>query len=148
MFVCTQFSKWLETRSSDTRIYGTFVRCEVLTAVSMKNAVFWDIQTQFITHRRHITSALQSLASYRYIWFEVFTAVNMKNAVFWDLRPCGSCKNITRTTRPKIPEDGILYEMFARICCYLSIKVLNGVWLYSERWFMCIYELRIYFILQ
>jgi hypothetical protein len=39
------------------------VRFEVITAVAMKNAVFWDIKTQFILHRRHITSPLQSPAS-------------------------------------------------------------------------------------
>jgi hypothetical protein len=27
---------------------------EVLTAVTMKNAVFWDIETQFVLHRGHI----------------------------------------------------------------------------------------------
>jgi hypothetical protein len=30
--------------------------------VTMKN-VFWDIETQFVLHRRHITSPLQSSAS-------------------------------------------------------------------------------------
>jgi hypothetical protein len=39
------------------------VRFEVFTAVTMKNAVFWDIKTQFVPHRRHITSPLQSPAS-------------------------------------------------------------------------------------
>jgi hypothetical protein len=37
----------------------TFV---VLTAVTNKNAVFWDIKTQFVLNRRHITSPLQSPA--------------------------------------------------------------------------------------
>jgi hypothetical protein len=32
------------------------VRSEVFRAVTMKNAVFWDIETQFIPHRKHITS--------------------------------------------------------------------------------------------
>jgi hypothetical protein len=36
-----------------------FVRFEVFTAVTMKNGVFWDIKTQFVLHRRHITSQLQ-----------------------------------------------------------------------------------------
>jgi hypothetical protein len=35
------------------------VRFEVLTTVTMKNVVFWDIKTQFVTHRRHIKSPLQ-----------------------------------------------------------------------------------------
>jgi hypothetical protein len=38
-------------------------RFEVFTAVTMKNVVFWDIKTQFVLHRRHITSPLQSPAS-------------------------------------------------------------------------------------
>jgi hypothetical protein len=39
------------------------VRFEVFTAVTIKNVVFWDIKTQTILHRRHITSPLQSTAS-------------------------------------------------------------------------------------
>jgi hypothetical protein len=39
------------------------VRFQVLTAVTTKNAVFWDIKTQFVPHSRHITSPLQSPAS-------------------------------------------------------------------------------------
>jgi hypothetical protein len=35
------------------------VRYEVVTAVTMKNAVFWDIKAQFVLHRRYITSPLQ-----------------------------------------------------------------------------------------
>jgi hypothetical protein len=52
----------------------------------MKNAVFWDIKTQFIPYRRHITSPLQSPAGECYVRFEVFIAVTMKNAVFWDIK--------------------------------------------------------------
>jgi hypothetical protein len=29
-----------------------YVRFEVFTAVTMKNAVFWDIKTQFVPHRK------------------------------------------------------------------------------------------------
>jgi hypothetical protein len=57
------------------------VRCEMLTAVTMKNAVFWDIETQIVPYRRHITSPLQSSAGKCYVRFEVFTAVTMKNVV-------------------------------------------------------------------
>jgi hypothetical protein len=60
---------------------------------SLKNVVFWDIKPQFVPHRRHITSPLQSSISYCYVRFEVFTAVTMKNVVFWVVMPCGSCKN-------------------------------------------------------
>jgi hypothetical protein len=51
----------------------------------MKNSVFWDIETQFVLHRRHLTSPLQGPVSECYVRFEVFTAVTMKNAVFWDI---------------------------------------------------------------
>jgi hypothetical protein len=62
-----------------------FVRFEVFTAVTMKNAVFWETKSQFIPHRKHITSLLQSPAGSCYVRFEVFTAVTMKNAAFWDI---------------------------------------------------------------
>jgi hypothetical protein len=52
---------------------------EVFTAVTMKNIVFWDIKTQFLPHRRHITSPLQRTAGKYYVRFEVFTAVTKKN---------------------------------------------------------------------
>jgi hypothetical protein len=51
----------------------------------MKNVVFWDIRTQFVLQRRHITSPLQSPASKCYVRFEVFPAVTMKN-VNWDIK--------------------------------------------------------------
>jgi hypothetical protein len=51
----------------------------------MKNAVFWDIKTQFIPHRGHITTPLQSPAGKCYVRFVFFTAVTIKNALFWDL---------------------------------------------------------------
>jgi hypothetical protein len=40
----------------------SYVRFEIFTAVAMKNGVFWDIKTQFVLHRKHITSPLQSPA--------------------------------------------------------------------------------------
>jgi hypothetical protein len=52
----------------------------------MKNTVFWDIETQFVLHRRHIMSPLHSPARKYSIRFEVFTAVTMKNDVFWDIK--------------------------------------------------------------
>jgi hypothetical protein len=36
------------------------VRFEVFTAVTVEYAVFWDIKTQFLQHRKHVTSPLQS----------------------------------------------------------------------------------------
>jgi hypothetical protein len=37
---------------------------EVFTAVTMKNDVFWDIKTQFVPHRRHIISQLESSVAF------------------------------------------------------------------------------------
>jgi hypothetical protein len=48
----------------------------------MRNVVFWDIKTQFVLHRRHVTSPLQSPASYCYVRFEVFMVATMTNVVF------------------------------------------------------------------
>jgi hypothetical protein len=75
----------LEENYAFRRTLEYYVRFEVFTAVTMKNVVFWDINTQFVLHRSHITSPLQSSASYCYVRFEVFTAVTMKNVVFWDI---------------------------------------------------------------
>jgi hypothetical protein len=36
-------------------------RFDILTAVTMKNAVLWDTEIQFVPHRRHITSPLHRL---------------------------------------------------------------------------------------
>jgi hypothetical protein len=41
----------------------TDIRFEVSMAVTVKNAVFWDIKPRFVLHRRHITSPLQNTAS-------------------------------------------------------------------------------------
>jgi hypothetical protein len=38
---------------------GNDVRFEVFTAMTMKNAFFWNIKTQFVPDRRHITYPLQ-----------------------------------------------------------------------------------------
>jgi hypothetical protein len=51
----------------------------------MKNVVFWNIKPQFVLHRRHITSPLQSPAIECYVRFEVFMAVTMKTAVLWHI---------------------------------------------------------------
>jgi hypothetical protein len=44
------------------KLYRNIYRCkiEVSMAVTMENAVFWDIRTHFVPHRRQITSPLQS----------------------------------------------------------------------------------------
>jgi hypothetical protein len=40
------------------KLYNIHVRSEVFTAVTMKNVTFWDIETQFLPHRKHFTSPL------------------------------------------------------------------------------------------
>jgi hypothetical protein len=52
----------------------------------MKISVFWDIETELLSHRRHITSLLQSSAGECFVRLEFFTAVTMKNPVFWDIK--------------------------------------------------------------
>jgi hypothetical protein len=60
------------------------IRFGVYTAITTKNSFFWDIKTQFVPHRRHITSPLQSTAGQCYVRFEVFTVVTEA----WDVTPC------------------------------------------------------------
>jgi hypothetical protein len=43
--------KCTETHVEDLRFF---------TVVTMRNIAFWDINTQFVPHRKHITSQLQS----------------------------------------------------------------------------------------
>jgi hypothetical protein len=50
-------------------LYSVRIRCACLDSgldlqsLILKNGVFWDIKPQFVPHRRHITSPLQSPAS-------------------------------------------------------------------------------------
>jgi hypothetical protein len=83
----------LRTKTTCMGVYPDEVRIEVLTAVIMKNAVFRYVSTQFVPHKKHITSPLQSPVSSCYIRREVSMVVTMKITVFWDITPCGSCKN-------------------------------------------------------
>jgi hypothetical protein len=48
----------------------------------MKNIVFWDIKTQFVLHRRHITSPVKNPATKCYVKFEVISAVTTEDVVF------------------------------------------------------------------
>jgi hypothetical protein len=60
-----------DSPSTTPLAYGTFydavharnVGFEVFMAVTMKNAVFWVIKTQFVPHRRHVMSPLHSTDS-------------------------------------------------------------------------------------
>jgi hypothetical protein len=38
----------------------TYVRFEVFTAVTTKNVVFWDIETQFVLYRRYVSATESS----------------------------------------------------------------------------------------
>jgi hypothetical protein len=44
------------------KLFYSYVRFELFKALTMKNAVFWDIKTQFVPHKRRSTSTLQSPA--------------------------------------------------------------------------------------
>jgi hypothetical protein len=63
-----------------------YARFEVFTAIPTRKVAVCDIETQFINHGKHITSALQRPTVWSYVRFEVFTAVTMKNVVFWDTK--------------------------------------------------------------
>jgi hypothetical protein len=116
-----------------SRINFPNVRFEVFMAVTMKSAVFWDINVQFLSHRRHITSLPQSPASSCYVRVEIFMAVTMKNVVFWGVTPCDSCMNwhSSRATQRNIPEDGALQLHW---CCAMYYVHLSwsmkpsGLW--------------------
>jgi hypothetical protein len=40
-------------------IFLTFVRFEAFTAMTMKNAIFWNLKTQFVPHRKYYISATE-----------------------------------------------------------------------------------------
>jgi hypothetical protein len=44
-------------------IGGKNLKFEVLTAMTMKNATFWDVKTQFILHKKLVKFLLQNPAS-------------------------------------------------------------------------------------
>jgi hypothetical protein len=50
--------------AADTRFFISKLLCKVcvFTAVTMKNAVCWVIKTEFVPHRKHITSPLKNPA--------------------------------------------------------------------------------------
>jgi hypothetical protein len=58
-------SRQLRIRSNTfgENIFRFYVIVEFFTVMIIKNVVFWDIKTQFVPHRRNITSPLQSAAS-------------------------------------------------------------------------------------
>jgi hypothetical protein len=91
----------------------------------MKNAVFWDIKTQFVLHRRHITSPPQSPACSCYVRFAVFTAVTMKNAFFWDIKPQFVLHRRHITTPPQSPAG----SCYVRFAVFTAVTMMNAVFL-------------------
>jgi hypothetical protein len=92
-----------------------YVTFEVLTVVTVKTAVFWDIKTQFIPHRKHITSLLQSpdglRSLLRWLWRMLSSGM------------CGSCN---------IPVDGILYEM-PRLHLLSALQIVGTFLMVSKK---------------
>jgi hypothetical protein len=92
----------------------------------MKNAVFWDIKTQFVPHRRHITSPLQTLADYCCVIFDVSTVVTMKNVVHWDvILFLSSVLQLLATANP-VPISLILFARMMEAICSVKTSVLPG----------------------
>jgi hypothetical protein len=86
----------------------------------MKIVVFWDIKTQSIPYRRHITSPLQSTVGY--VRFEVFTATTMKNSVSLVRADCSeeSIASIIKVKRPASWHNICSNYQFS---CYLLLVV-------------------------
>jgi hypothetical protein len=63
-------------------------KIEVFTAVTMKNAVFWDIRTQFLSPTSQETHYVSTTELSRLVLcnIDVSTTVTMNNSVFWDMR--------------------------------------------------------------
>jgi hypothetical protein len=57
----------LDTQSGVTE-FEKYVRFEVFTALNMKNAVVWDIRTQFVPHRKHYLSTTEPRFLRRWLW--------------------------------------------------------------------------------
>jgi hypothetical protein len=89
----------------------------------MKNVVSWDMKPQFVLHRRHITSPLQSPASKCYVRFEVFTAVTMKYVVSWDMKP-QFVLHMRQITSPLQSTAGSCY---VRSEVFKAVTMKNGV---------------------
>jgi hypothetical protein len=64
----------------------------IFTAVTMKNAVFWDIKNPVRPHSKRYFSATEN-SRLMLLRFDDFAAVTMKNTVLWNVMPCRSCKN-------------------------------------------------------
>jgi hypothetical protein len=61
------------------------VRFEVFHGCDYEECLL-GYKSQFVPHRKHINSPLQSPAGKCYVRSDVFTAVTMKNVIFWDMK--------------------------------------------------------------
>jgi hypothetical protein len=94
-FPSVSLNTGIKSRNISRGVREEFTRCKIwdFPGVTVKNAVFWDIKTQFLPYRKHITPPLESPASYCCVRFQVITTMTMKNALFWDVMPCVFCKD-------------------------------------------------------
>jgi hypothetical protein len=111
----------MDTAVSYYRLHiGSFVSDRLL---AMKNVVFWDIKPQFVLHRRHITSPLQSPASWCYVRHEFFTALTMKNVIFWDIKP----QFVLHRRHITSPLQSTARECYVRFEVFMAVTMKNGV---------------------
>jgi hypothetical protein len=52
--------------SIPTQSMDVHMRFEVFTAITVNNAVLWDINLQFVPHRKHVKFPLQCLIKHTY----------------------------------------------------------------------------------
>jgi hypothetical protein len=96
-----------------------------------KNAVFWNIKSQFVPHKKHITYPLQRPAGSCYVRFEDLTEVTTKNAVFWDVTPCDSCKNRHFGWTYRLHHQGGKTVVICSGCsCQLLLTLFLALWFF------------------
>jgi hypothetical protein len=73
----------------------------------MNNAIFWDIKNQFVSHRRHITSPLQSPRRLMICKICDFHGDDYEEVHLNNVIRSSETSALTRATRRNITEDGI-----------------------------------------
>jgi hypothetical protein len=89
----------------------------------MKNAVFWDINTQFVNSQETHYFSLQSPVSYYYVRFEVFMAVTMENVVSWEVLLLSVFHLLV--TANVVSSSLILFALMMEAICFSETSVLN-----------------------